>query len=98
MKRRVTFHPEAEGEVDDAAQYYGRVTKQLAEEFLDEVERCAYDILRSPNASVALTQNIRRRLTRRFPYALIYRVLPNEIRILAVAHLKRRPSYWVGRR
>jgi plasmid stabilization system protein ParE len=34
-----------------------------------------------------------------FPYSLIYRHLgADEVRILAVAHQKRRPRYWTGRR
>ena len=32
-----------------------------------------------------------------FPYALLYTVKPDGIRILAVMNLKRRPAYWVGR-
>ncbi len=34
----------------------------------------------------------------RFPYSLVYSVRPNEIRIVAVAHQKRRPFYWRARR
>ncbi len=32
-----------------------------------------------------------------FPYALLYKIKPSGIRILAVMNLKRRPTYWVGR-
>jgi hypothetical protein len=32
-----------------------------------------------------------------FPYALLYKIKPSGIQILAVMSLKRRPSYWVGR-
>lgn len=34
----------------------------------------------------------------RFPYAIVYReVSEEEVEIVAVAHLKRRPGYWTGR-
>jgi hypothetical protein len=33
----------------------------------------------------------------RFPYGLLYRVDPEEVIVLAVAHLHRHPTYWVGR-
>ena len=33
----------------------------------------------------------------RFPYSLVYSVREHEMRILAVAHQKRRPFYWRGR-
>ena len=33
----------------------------------------------------------------RFPYAVIFMDLGTEIRVLAVAHAKRRPGYWLDR-
>jgi hypothetical protein len=40
----------------------------------------------------------RRVLLGRFPYALVYReVFHDQIEIVAVAHLKRRVSYWADR-
>lgn len=33
-----------------------------------------------------------------FPYQVVYRVGADEIRILAFAHLKRRPGFWRRRR
>jgi hypothetical protein len=32
-----------------------------------------------------------------FPFSIIYSVVNDEIRILAVAHQSRRPGYWRGR-
>jgi hypothetical protein len=34
---------------------------------------------------------------RRFPYAVLYSVRGETVRILAVMNLKRRPTYWIGR-
>ena len=34
---------------------------------------------------------------RRFPYAVVYIELDNEIRVLAVAHTSREPGFWRGR-
>jgi hypothetical protein len=39
---------------------------------------------------------IRRVLLRRFPYAVMYSVRRDEIKVLAIANLKRRPFYWRG--
>jgi len=36
----------------------------------------------------------RRVLVRGFPFALVYLELAEEIRVIAVAHAKRRPGYW----
>jgi hypothetical protein len=40
---------------------------------------------------------IRRALMPRFPYSAVFPELPSEIRIVARAHLKRRPRYWLHR-
>jgi len=40
----------------------------------------------------------RRALLEGFPYAVVYREVSNdEIEIVAIAHLRRRPKYWAGR-
>lgn len=64
---------------------------------LQEVDRCLQSVEENPEAGVVLRGSVRRRLLRRFPYALIYRIKPNGIQILAVMNLKRRPAYWAGR-
>lgn len=41
--------------------------------------------------------DIRRAGLRRFPFNVLYRVIGAEVQILAVAHHRRRPAYWLGR-
>ena len=93
----VSFHSLATFELNEAAQFYENESRGLGQAFVSEVERCADEVLRYPEAGPVVRGSIRRRLLRRFPYALLYRVKPTELRILAVMNLKRRPSYWVGR-
>jgi hypothetical protein len=40
---------------------------------------------------------VRRVPVPRFPYHLAYMILKDDIRILAVAHDRRRPCYWAPR-
>ena len=94
---RPVFHRLAEHELNEAAQYYDREEPGLGSSFLDEVERCLQSIEAYPQAGPVLRGSVRRRLLRRFPYALLYAIKPNGIRILAVMNLKRRPMYWAGR-
>jgi toxin ParE1/3/4 len=94
---RLTFHPDAEREMDEAASFYGRISPTLASAFLDEMERSVRAIFDHPQSSALMALNTRRRLVRRFPFGIMYRERPDEIRILAIAHLRRRPSYWAGR-
>ena len=92
-----SFHDLAKVELNEAAQYYERDSPGLGAAFVTEVERCTAAILEHPEAGPIVTGAIRRRLLRRFPYGLLYRIRPEQIRILAVMNLKRRPGYWVGR-
>lgn len=93
----VSFHPLAERELNDAAYYYDGQNPGLGSAFLDEVERSCADIASFPHAGATLEGAIRRRIVRRFPYALLYTVQADTIRILAVMNLRRRPAYWFGR-
>jgi hypothetical protein len=40
---------------------------------------------------------IRRALVHRFPFALVFIEIPNALRIIAVAHVRRQPGYWLER-
>ena len=97
MKTRVTFHRKVKQELSDAASYYNSENPGLGGSFLNEIDRCLESIVTSPEAGPVVSGPVRRRLTRRFPYALLYSVKPSHIRVLAVMHLKRRPMYWLGR-
>lgn len=94
---RPEFHRLAEDELNEAAQYYDLEESGLGAAFLDEVDRSLQAIEAQPEAGMVLLGEVRRRLLRRFPYALLYKIKPNGIRILAVMNLRRRPTYWRGR-
>jgi len=74
-----------------------RESAGLGTAFIAEVERTTQAINQYPHAGASLPSGIQRRLLRRFPYALLYRVATDRILILAVMNLRRRPAYWVGR-
>jgi len=94
---QTSFHDLADRELNEAAQYYELETPGLGRAFVNEVEKCVRSISQHPEAGTAVHGGIRRRLVRRFPYALLYSIKVDGIRILAVMNQKRRPTYWVGR-
>lgn len=97
--RDYRFHPEARAELLEAARYYRNEGRWVEEDFEEEVERAIEFILDRPEASpVAGIKGVRRKLLKRFPYSLYYPIEPDRIRILSVAHDKRRPGYWASRR
>ncbi|MEI6210913.1 MAG: type II toxin-antitoxin system RelE/ParE family toxin [bacterium] len=87
----------AEQEMVDAALYYEARVSGLGDVFLDKISSALADIANYPERWPNVKLNIRRRLIHRFPYALFYRVDPDEVVVLAIAHLHRRPVYWGGR-
>lgn len=96
--RTVVFNSLAEQELADAVAYYKEQRLELELEYLEEVEH-AVNLLRCyPETGSKIRDSIRRLVLPRFPYSLLYRVLEDgQIRVLAVAHHKRRPQYWLGR-
>lgn len=98
----VRLSPEAIDELVEAAQWYQARRPGLESEFLAEVDRVLPLIASSPKAFPRLHDlpadlEIRRALLPRFPYELIFMDLGEHIRILAAAHAKRRPGYWLDR-
>jgi plasmid stabilization system protein ParE len=91
------FHPLATRELVDAAQFYEARAAGLGGRFLDEVERVVALLEAHPEIGRLAGADIRLFPARRFPYSLVYQVRGAELQVLAVAHHKRRPSYWAGR-
>lgn len=98
MIKTVRLLPPAEQEMFDAARYYELQAPGLGQDFLDKVELALQDLVSSSERWPIVQDDIRRRLIRRFPYSLLYRVDPDEVVILAVMHQRRHPSYWLSRK
>lgn len=98
MTLAVIFHDLAEEELNEAAAYYARARPGLGDAFLAEVQHAVEALVVTPLAGTVVAPEIRWWLVKRFPYSILYRVTASHIRILAIAHQKRRPFYWRGRR
>jgi len=94
--RAVEFDPRAGEEIYKAAQYYEEQAG-LGDEFVAAVEKGVESIQLFPGAYAVVSGPYRRYLLKRFPYGIIYRYDAETILIIAVANLRRRPQYWLGR-
>ena len=94
---RYEFHPEAEQEFVEAAAYYERNVTGLGERFGSEVRYAIERLLGYPELGSPMDADLRRLVLIRFPYLLIYSFTPKMLRIVAVAHARRRPGYWRAR-
>lgn len=91
------FLAAAEEEMNASARYYEQQLPGLGHRFLFEVTRVIASIKAYPGAGPPLDANTRRKLLRHFPYALLYRIEPTEIIIVAVMHQHQKPGYWRNR-
>lgn len=93
----VIFDPEAQLEFLEVVRYYEECRPGLGLRFLQGVESASENIMEAPFRYRVLKSPFRRYLLPKFPYAIIYTIEPDHIRILAVAHTKRKPGYWLSR-
>lgn len=96
MKRHL-FHPAARQELHDAAEYYERQREGRGRAFLREIDAALQLVRTFPHTWPKLSESTRRCRTRRFPYALIYRVEEDAVEIVSVMHLHQHPDTWKGR-
>lgn len=95
---KINFLEEAEIELDNAVEYYESEAPGLGNQFLQEVLNSLNRIANFPEAWHPLSENTRRCQTARFPYGLIYSIMENEIIIISVSNLHRKPNHWKDRR
>jgi toxin ParE1/3/4 len=90
---------EADRELSDSSAFYARqANAEVGLAFILEYERTLGLLCANPGFG-ALWRNGRRRFPlRKFPYSIIYYVRGDELRVIALAHHRRRPSYWTGRK
>jgi len=94
---KFSFLEIAQIELDEAIEYYNYELPGLGDAFLTEVLSALDRIGEFPEAWSPCSKRTRRCQTRRFPYGVIYQIRGQEILIVAIANLHRKPDYWRDR-
>lgn len=95
---KITVQPAAAEELREAAKFYAeRADKALGLALIAEFERALNFLSINPELGTVWRGSTRRFPLRRFPYNLVYQIKPSELRVIALAHQRRRPSYWKKR-
>jgi plasmid stabilization system protein ParE len=99
VKVPVRFEDEADLEYREAGRWYEDRRTGLGVEFFDAVDAAIRRILDFPHIGTRVPRvsrelPIRRLALMRFPYHVIYMEPAVELRILAIAHDRRKPGYW----
>jgi plasmid stabilization system protein ParE len=93
----VRFHPDAEAEMIGAAAYYEAQQKDLGKRFLASVQDALTRICIAPGLYRIVEADVRRALTKTFPYGVLFRDMPEHLVVIAVMHLHRDPACWKER-
>lgn len=94
---KLEFHPEAEQEFLEAVLHYEVEVPGLGERFDAEIREATALLLDYPQIGAVIDSELHKLVLERFPYSVIYSLSPDTVHVLAVAHERRPPGYWVER-
>lgn len=97
---RLYIEPEAEAELEEAADRYTESVPGLGLEFLAEMRKRTREVLAHPDRFpvFAGVEGVRcAHAVGRFPHLIVYMVDGDSVRVLAYMHPRQRPGYWIHR-
>jgi len=89
------FHPAALQEYAEAVRFFAQQDRQ--QDFIDTIENAIFRIIEAPDRWPIVEGQIRRYLTIKFSYAILYRIYSDRIVIAAIMSCRRDPTYWKDR-
>ena len=95
---RIEFLDEARLEFLEALSFYEGEQAGLGQRFKDEVDKSIRWIVANPEVLRVRGGGYRRMNLRIFPYYLPYIIRGGNVWLLAVAHGRQRPHYWIQRK
>ncbi|MFO0903215.1 MAG: type II toxin-antitoxin system RelE/ParE family toxin [Pirellulales bacterium] len=93
----LVFHPDARIDALAAYDWYFQRSPHAAEAFQNELREAGLAIQRAPERWAEYTSGTRRYLMKRFPFVVVYRIVGEQIQVVAVAHGRQKPGYWKAR-
>src|SRR5437868_3640695 len=95
----VLFHRLASQEYLKALRWYARRSPRITQAFRDAVDQTVQRIATVPDQGSSFRTRFRWFRVPRFPYLLYYvPINSTQIVVMALAHARRRPGYWIRRR
>jgi toxin ParE1/3/4 len=95
--RNVSSHPQADAEIDRAAEYLEEHRPDYGALFIGEIRRASREIANDPGRWPLRMFGHRKYLTQKFKYLIWYRETEEGVFITAVHHSSRKPGYWKDR-
>ncbi len=97
MTHSLRVAPRVWKELDEAVAWYEEQREGLGAEFAYAIDEALSDIMSAPLRWPQWQADApyRRRVVHRFPYLVFYAVEGSIVRVVAIAHMKRHPGYWL---
>jgi toxin ParE1/3/4 len=94
---RVVLSPGAEADALEAFRFYEDRREGLGERFRDHLGLALTRVQNNPEEAPVVYRKLRRKLVQRFPYMVLYQLLPGILYVVAVMHAKQDPVTWKRR-
>lgn len=94
---RIRFRADARRELLAACDYIDKERPGYGDLFSERVQREIELICEFPKIGKLLVDNARRRMIRGWSYSIVYLDRGHEIVVVAIAHYRRDPNYWLPR-
>ena len=91
MTFRVRIRASARDDILEAFDWYEDQLPGLGDQFVVELDRVISRLSTDPRIYQSVHKEVRRALTRRFPYGIYYLVDQDRVNVLRVLHLARNP-------
>jgi plasmid stabilization system protein ParE len=84
-------------ELTEAVRWYEERRPGWGARLFDAVSQ-AFDVIEQfPESGASRRSTARQLPVRGFPFLVVYRIRPDDVHVVAVAHAKRCPGYWMNR-
>lgn len=97
VEHSLLIHPAAEADAHAAHAWYAERNPTAAAQFLTNLDIAMGRIRSAPKRWPRVFGEYRRFILPKFPFSVVYRTHGNEIEVIAIAHHRRRPRYWIER-
>jgi hypothetical protein len=93
----VAYHRLGDNELSESAAFFESRREFLGEAFLDAIDATLAKIQNNSKLGHPGKFGTRSWKMKRFPFRVVYLEQPDRIWIVAIAHLSRKPNYWLER-
>ena len=93
----IEYLPGARRDFDESFDWYAKREIQVAMRFANAINSALVEVATNPARFASVDGAHHESALKKFPFRIVFRLVANRVLVVAVAHAKRRPGYWMGR-